>query len=196
MKLKSLLCAALFVLSGITAYCQTIELTPFYGYRWGGECETPDGEELDFDNSEAYGLVLDFGPKDSEIKMEFLWSRQDGGLDFDGTFSADMTVDEFMVGGIYEERYGNFRGYLSLLLGASLFDVEGFDSELYFSTSIGGGVKYFITPNIALRADVRGYCTITDSEAAFISTGGTTVVYFAGDALWQGEVTAGVTIAF
>jgi hypothetical protein len=57
-------------------------------------------------------------------------------------------------------------------------------------------VKYFITRNLALRADLRGFCTIVDSGGALISSGGGTSVAFYGTAMWQGQATVGVTLAF
>lgn len=195
MKLNYIFCAALLLLSAVNARPQVFEATPFYGYRWGGDLETSSGDELDLDGGQAYGVDLTFGPRDSEMKMELLWSRQDSGLDL-GFKSLDVTVDQFMFGGIYEERYGKLRGYLSLAVGASVFDAEGSDAEAKFAFTVGGGVKYYLIKNVALRADVRGYCTVVESESAFISSGGVTVATFTGTSFWQGEVTAGITISF
>jgi len=35
-----------------------------------------------------------------------------------------------------------------------------------------------------------------DSSGGFISTGGSTVVVFSGSAVWQGQATVGVSLAF
>jgi hypothetical protein len=195
MKLRYIFCVALVAFPTLTARSQTVEISPFYGWRWGGDVEAGTGEELSLDSGQAYGVDVLYGPRDSEIKMELLWSHQDSGIDLDGD-TMDVNIDQFMIGGIYEERYGRVSGYLSLMVGASVFDAEGSDMDARFAVSVGGGVKYFITKNIALRGDVRGYCTVTESESSFISTGGVTLVQFTGSTFWQGEVTAGVTIAF
>jgi hypothetical protein len=176
------------------------EISPFYGYRWGGGIETSGGQELSFKDGRAYGLSLDFSPSpDSDLKLELLWSRQDSGLDLQtigGPNHLDLTVDEFQIGGVLETRSGRFNPYITGLLGATLFGPEGSDSEARFSFSIGGGVKLFLFRNLALRADVRGYCTVVESDSAFISSGGVTVARFSGSTLWQGEVSGGLTLAF
>jgi hypothetical protein len=201
MKTRSLLVTAVLAVTTLAAAAApTFEISPFFGYRWGGFVKSEDGTDADFDGGVSYGLAFDLTPvRDSDIKLELLWSRQDSGLDLENLGSSshvDMTVDEFLIGGVFEQTRGKFKYYLSGLLGATLFAPEGLDSQVKFGLSIGGGFKYFLLKNLALRFDIRGYCTIVDSEGAFISTGGTTVAYFGGNSMWQGEVSGGVTVAF
>ena len=191
-------CLGLLLLSCLGAQAQgiAVELSPFYGYRFGGSLLSSTGEDLDLEAGQAYGLSLDFGPRDSDMKFELLWSHQESGVDSEGLGHLDVTVDEFMFGGIYEMGQGRFREYFTGMLGASVFEVPGSDPEAYFALSIGGGVKYYVLKNLALRIDLRGYCNIVQSEGAFISSGGYTVAYFSADTLWQGEISAGLTLSF
>ena len=179
---------------------QRFGISPFYGYRWGGGLETVNGQNINFEDGRAYGLALDYSPLPSpDFKVELLWSRQDSGLDLHGLGGENrirMTVDEFQIGAVVEKPTGRFHPYLGASLGASLFGPEGLDSEARFSLSIGGGLKFFLLKNLTLRADLRGYCTVVESDSAFISTGGVTVVHFHGSTLWQGEITGGVTLSF
>lgn len=179
---------------------QRFGISPFYGYRWGGGLETVNGQEINFTDGRAYGLALDYSPLHSpDFKLELMWSRQDSSLDFHGFGGENrvrMTVDEFLIGALVEKPSGRFHPYLDALVGASLFGPEGMDSETRFSLSIGGGLKFFLLKNLALRADLRGYCTVVDSESAFISVGGVTVAHFHGSTLWQGEISGGVTLSF
>ena len=115
---------------------------------------------------------------------------------FGGEHRIGLTIDEFQVGALVEKPSGKFHPYLDFLAGASLFGPQGSDSETRFSLSIGGGVKYFLLKNLALRADLRGYCTVVESDSAFISVGGVTVAHFHGSTLWQGEISGGVTLSF
>lgn len=176
------------------------EISPQFGYRWGGDLETERGESLTLKDGTAYGLALDFSPaRDSDLKFELLWSRQEGGVEYPrlgGTTRFDMTVDEVMIGGVLEQSQGRLHGHVTGLLGATMFNPEGGETEVKFSLSIGGGLKYFLFKNLALRADVRGYCNIVESESAFLYVGGITVARFSGNTLWQGEATAGFTLAF
>ena len=176
------------------------EVSPFYGYRWGGAIETVNGQQLHFEDGRAYGLTLNYMPKkDSDLKFELLWSRQDSGINFQslgGMNHLGMTVDNFQIGGVLETTYGRLHPYITGLVGATLFGPENTDSEVRFSISIGGGVKYYLFRNLALRADLRGYCTVVESDSAFISSGGVTVAHFSGTTLWQGEVSGGITLSF
>ena len=201
MKLKLTVLAGWLLLLSSGLHAQGMfEISPFYGYRWGGDFETPGGQKLDLEGDRAYGLSLDYSPNaGADVKLELLWSRQESGVDLHELGGANrlrVTVDEFQIGGVLETAYGQLHPYITGLMGASLFGPQGSDSEVRFSLSIGGGVKFFLFRNLALRAHVRGYCTIVESDSAFISTGGVTVARFSGSSLWQGEVSGGITLAF
>ncbi len=176
------------------------EVSPHFGYRWGGDFELATGQTAGLQDGRAYGVSLDYSTSDNpSIKLELLWSRQDSGFDleeFGMTRHLEMTVDQFQIGGVWEGSRGRLRGYLTGLAGASLFDPQGADPEAFFSLGIGGGVKYFLLPNLALRADLRGFCTVVESESAVLYYNGVTLIRFSGNTMWQGEVSAGITLAF
>jgi hypothetical protein len=194
-------CAGLLLCSGLGARAQEVafELAPFYGYRFGGSVDSSAGGTLDLKAGQAYGLALDFGPRDSGVKFEVLWSRQESGIDLEGLGglgNVDVTVNEFMLGGVYEMRQGHFRERIAGIIGATVFNADGNDAQAHFCLGLDVGVKYFLLKNLALCADLRGYFTLFREEASFISSGGNMVAYFGGSALWQGEVTAGFTLTF
>ncbi len=200
MKMRFISIAGGLLASMLGLQAQVFELTPFYGYRFGGTIETCSGEDTDLEGGPSYGVALDFAPYDSdEIKMELLWSRQDSSLDLEGGGGfdhLDILVDEFQIGGVYENGRGRFRETITALVGATVFSPDQGEREARLSFGIGLGLKYFLMKNLALRADLRGYGTVVESEGAFISSGGTTVAYFSGSGFWQGEVSAGLTLAF
>jgi hypothetical protein len=202
MKLRLIGLAGLVVLaSALSARAQGMfEISPHYGYRWGGSIESASGQSLSLRDGRAYGLSLDYSPHpDSDLKFELLWSRQESGVDFQtpaGLNHVGVTVDEFQFGGVVDFNQGRLHEFVTGLLGATLFGPEGADSDVRFSLSIGGGVKFFLFRNLALRADLRGYCTVVESDSAFIHYNGVTVAHFTGSTLWQGEITAGITLAF
>jgi hypothetical protein len=204
----TLLCLLLAITSALQAQqlekerwgTQRFEISPFYGYRFGGEVQNPlTGRTYRFQDAPAYGLFLDVAPKqDAPEKLELLWSRQDSRVDLQGLAGVgkvDVTIDQIQIGGSIE-RGQRLREYVSLLVGATYYSTDDYGSDIRFSLGLGGGVKYFVTRNLALRADLRGFCSIVDSSGAFISNGGTTVVAFSGSAVWQGQVTAGLSLAF
>lgn len=202
MKSKLVVLAGSLFLFAIAVQAQgRFDISPFYGYRWGGGLQTVNGQDVNFQDGRAYGLALNYSPlrSSSDLKLELLWSRQDSSIDlhgFRGENRIGLTVDEFQIGALVEKPTGKLHPYLDALVGASLFGPDGAESETRFSLSIGGGVKYFLLKNLALRADLRGYCTVVESDSAFISIGGVTVAHFHGDTLWQGEISGGVTLSF
>lgn len=202
MKTKASL-AVLTLLLGFTPllHAQRVEITPFYGYRFGGEVENAlTGRTYAFQDSPAYGLVLGFTPvPDSYEKFELYWSHQDTSVDLQGTGGIgrlNLSIDEIMLGGVLEKSDGHFRPYISGHVGATHFSPEGYSSDTRFGLSLGGGLKFFITRNIAVGADLRGFCTVVNSSGSFISGNGGTVVVYSGSTMWQGQASAGVTIAF
>jgi hypothetical protein len=199
MKFNAILAAAGLFLSPALLPAQSFEISPFYGYRFGGGFETSAGQDIDLKAAEAFGLCLEFGPQNSDMRLELLWSRQDSSVNLDrlgGPHDLDVTVDQFGVGGIYEAGKGRLKETVSLLLGATVFDPTDADTQVYFTLTAGVGVKYFLLKNLALRADLRGYCSFVEGEGSFISTGGITLIHFSGSTLWQGEISGGITLAF
>jgi len=199
MKLKCIGITGCLFVSMLSAQAQLFEISPFFGYRFGGSFETESGRDTDLEAGRSYGLSLDYAPHDSDIKLELFWSRQDSRLDLYGAGGfnhVNTAVDDFMLGGVYENGRGRLRETATVLLGATVFSPDSADTEARFGLSVGLGVKYFLLRNLALRADLRGYSTIVEGHAAFISSGGRTLVYFSGDAIWQGEVSGGITVSF
>ena len=178
---------------------QGFGISPFYGYRFGGSVASSNGQDSELEAGPAYGLSLNYVQRDSDLKLAVFWSHQDSGLDLDGAGGlnhVDMSVDEFLIGGLYEYGQGRLHETVTALVGATLFSPDGGDLEARLSFSVGVGVKYYLWKNFALQADLRGYCTVVESEGAFISSGGYTVAYFSGSTIWQGEVSGGITWSF
>ena len=176
-------------------------ISPFFGYRFGGEVENLEtGADYDFEDAPAYGLTLDYAPLGSDMRLELLWSHQDSSIDFRGDNELalgeiDLTVDVIQFGGVVEFGRGRWREYISAHLGATHFSSDLGD-DTRFSFGFGAGGKLFLTNNLYLRADVRGFCTVVDAEGSFIHANGITIASFSGSTLWQGQVSAGVGITF
>jgi hypothetical protein len=202
MKTKTILAVlGLFLACSFQLHAQRFEMSPFYGYRFGGGVEDPlTGQKFGFEDAPAYGLFLDVAPRpDSPTKLELLWSRQDSSVDLQGLGGlgkVNLSIDQIQIGGTAEMGNKRLRGYVSLLAGATYYSTEGYGSDTLFSLGLGGGVKLFLSKNLALRADLRGFCTIADSSGGFISTGGSTLVVFRGSGIWQGQATVGLSLAF
>jgi hypothetical protein len=202
MKTKTMLAVLCLLLAfNPLLQAQRLEISPFYGYRFGGEVQNAlNGRTYGFQDSPAYGLMLDVAAQEkSDMKLELMWSRQDSKVDLEGLSGVgrvNLTIDQIQIGASGETGGKHFRQYLSGMAGATYFSPQGFDTDLRFSLGLGGGLKYFFTPNIALRGDLRGFCTFVDTSSAFISANGKTLVAFSGSTIWQGQATRGLSIAF
>lgn len=175
-------------------------VSPVYGYRFGGEVQDANTDtKYSLQDGPAYGLILDYAPMDYYGRFELLWSHQDSSVDFhgnNGLGNVDVTVDVIQAGGEVEYGTERLRGYVSAHVGATYFSSDGYGDDTKFSFGIGGGVKAFLTKNIYLRGDIRGFATVTGGEGSFIYYNGVTVASFSGTTLWQGQVSAGVGVTF
>lgn len=146
-----------------------IEITPFAGFRWGGYVDLASGpqtyESYRFKDSVNYGGTLDvtlmpgFLPN---LEGEFMWNRQSTELSSftNGEYQdvGSTKLDQYQFGLLYQfkPREARFHPFIVGGLGFENFHTNGvmpFSNR--FAFNIGGGVKYFITSHIGLRAEVR-----------------------------------------
>ncbi len=196
---------ALFVAAGLSqvGYAANIEITPFYGYRFGGEFEDADtGEEFDIDESSCWGGILDFRLNEM-TQLEFYFSRQetelksDNGL-FDEATLFDLDVDYYHIGGTYTFLPGRWQPFVVGTLGATRIDpdVSGTDSLTRFSLGLGGGVRFFPTEHLGLYLAGRCLLTFLEGDTVIRSEFGRATVQVDSDGLWQAELQAGLVFAF
>lgn len=190
-----------------------IEITPFYGYTFGGEFDgesTADNEDppsLDVQDNSSYGLIVNF-PAEDNTEWEFMVSRQSTQVDTHGVFFPgepvlqDLDITYFQVGGTYLFEGDVARPYIVATVGASRFEPgdSGFDSENFFAFTIGGGYKLWPTSRFGLRLEGRFYGNVIDSDGAVFCQGGpesnTCLIRVNSNMLWQFQVLAWLTFRF
>ncbi len=184
-------------------YADTIEITPFYGYRFGGEFEDADtGEHLDIRDSPCWGGILDV--RLSKIsQLEFYYSRQETELTFDeGLFAStklfDLDVDYYHLGGTVILPEGPWQPFVAATLGATHLSPQASDTDslTQFSLGLGGGLRFFPTEHLGLYVAGRGLLTFMEGEATFRSESGAATVTINSDGFWQVELQAGLIFAF
>lgn len=196
----ALVSAAVLVASSGQVHAQTVEVTPFVGYRFGGSFfEVVTGQEVDLDGTSTLGVVVNL-PFDYDLQVEALFTHQEGRVVVPQPSGPPtlfpVTVDHWMGGGLREFGRGKARPFLTGLLGLTRYGAPG-DNEIRFTISAGGGAKLMPTRFLGARLDGRVFMTFADIEGRAIAcTPG--VCLFALDAtvLWQAEFTAGVVVAF
>jgi hypothetical protein len=183
------------------------EITPFGGYRIGGEFDVEDAQgndlrDADLDDETSWGVGLALY-RDPNAYYELLFSRQETRFDDPDPAlgSVDITTEYYHVGGALLFNEGGWlRPWLSLTLGLTRFDVEDSGSEYKFSGSLGLGWRMPVGERLSFVVGVRGYGTVIDSDTElYCNTGdgrGECLVRSSGDVVLQGEATVGVALRF
>ena len=188
-----------------------IEFSATYGSMWGGNIETWNGT-LRTATGPSLGLALDI-PIHPAMAIELSYTRQDGALDYETRNSTstltDMSVNFWQIGVVRGLTSGKVRPFLTTAIGATYFSPENetviVDEELFkiesstkFSFMIGAGFKAYFgeSEKIGLRASIKTFPTMYDTEGGvWFGTGGASLG-FSGSALWQWEAAAGLTVKF
>ena len=189
------------VLASRLASAQTVEITPFGGYRFGGDpFEYVTGASLDADGAPVVGLLLDVFVSRG-MAVSFLYSHQEVRLDTDGGWDAEvpdsrLAVDHWQVGGTQTFGEGVSRPFITGGLGLTRFGGDS-ESELRFSMSGGGGVKLMPVRHLGVRLEGRVYSVFVDGESrGSICSSGNCLVGLNVSVNWQAEFTAGIVVAF
>ncbi len=201
--------AALFLLfPGILlAQEASVEITPFIGYRWGGELTENYWfeEDLDLEAENSFGLLVDI-PLTNHFQLELLADHQSTEM-LDVTYFSprmiDVDITYYQVGVLWHWNVRRFRAFVASGLGFAEIDphLMGATREEKFSGSIATGIKTQISKHIGLRLEARGFWANTgdgwdwedceegdcwDEEWDWDGT----------DDLFQGQVSVGLIVSF
>lgn len=200
---KIILCAPFFIFS---ANSYAIEITPFFGYRSGGEVvDDTTSKKHSIISSNIYGFLVS-APYVHGKTLELYYSHQSSDIrSINITVPAPvndaniaLNIDYLHIGGTAPISTENtFKTFVSGGLGVTYLspDLDGLDSELRFSLSLGIGLKYPISENISLRLETRGLATMFNNNSSIFCSGGCTLSVN-GSFLFQGEVFTGLAIGF
>jgi hypothetical protein len=189
----------------VPASAQSVEVTPFGGYRLGGSFSVVDGSEpLEVKDSGAWGVTLGFRvAEDGELEASF--ARQDTRLSTAGLFTSrplfDLAVESYQLGGnyLFGDEAAALRPYIGVGLGATrLIPASAqLESETRFSASVAGGLKVALVHHFGLRFELRGLFTILESDSAvFCDSLSGCVARTQGSELSQAELRGGLIFRF
>ena len=205
-----LICSVIVLLSTATALAQdqnfNFELTPYAGYRVGGEFEGTDGDlSIDLDDDSSFGFI--FNARHSPVtQWEILYSRQETSADTIGTGlsdpSLDLSVEYLQGGGTYLWDGEHVRPYLAATLGGTHVNVttDGYDSDTFFSFSLGLGLQIQPNSRVGIRLEARSFGTLLDSDTDIFCQSSPAnnicAIRIDGTVLWQIEAFAGLVFRF
>lgn len=200
---------AILIVWSAPAWAGPFEVTPFYGYRLGGEFDdlsTAGVSSLEIDDGDSWGAIFTFH-LDANAQVELIYSHQPttlrgGGSLFSGSTTLfDLDVDNWQVGGAYTwgETADPVRGFLGFSLGVTSFDPgsSGYNGDSQFAFSFYGGAKVPLAKHVGLRLQGQWITTYVGSdEEVFCDPFG--FCYSVSNASYVGqfELSAGVAFRF
>lgn len=204
MKKKLLFVAILISSLTLSGFAQSIEITPYAGYTFGGKVYGRYGE-LNVKSSESYGGALSIVmPTNTSIQFEYFRQPTTGEYrDYykPGTYDqkADLNIDWYQLGFFKQmpvsEQINPFGG---ISLGATNFNLESTPTsydEWSFSIILQGGVKIYLSDRVGLRLHARLLMPIQWGGFGFYAgTGGSGATATAGTYFIQGDVGGGLII--
>jgi hypothetical protein len=178
----------------------TIQIAPFVGYQFGGSIFSETfNRKFSFESGLNWGGSVDFAIGET-WRVEAYYSRQDTELQSEGLADAalDIKVERLMVGFQEEKGAGSVKFFGTILFGATRYTPtdSSLSSDTRFSAALGLGVKSFFTPNVGLRLESHVFYTSVESGGGVFCTPGHCIFRYSGSGIWQGDVSAGLIIAF
>jgi hypothetical protein len=202
---KALFAVLLLLPAAALAQYPRFEITPTAGYRLNGEFELSGDDFLEqnaeVEESAVFGVTVDI-PLNENWQLELLANRQqstfilDEGLFEPETELGDVELSYYHVGLLYQWGLGQVNPFFTFSGGLARIDPEfsALEAENRFSASLAGGVKILFSRNVGLRLEGRGYWT--NLETDWDDDDDRFDRYDDSDALYQGEVSAGLILAF
>jgi hypothetical protein len=178
------------------------QITPFLGYRIGGDFEDANSDSVfELTEESTYGIIFDKTLKSGQ-QIEFFYSKQPSRLVTGDTFTTnivfDVDVEYFHVGSrtFLNQENGTF---VVGTIGATRFtpDSPGVGSETNLSLGLGGGFETGGDKGFGFRLEGRGFGTFLDSSGAIFcgGSGGCTIIS-SNSFLWQLELIVGLSYKF
>jgi hypothetical protein len=182
---------------------QSYEVSPFYGYRFGGGfVDLYTAQPFDLDGAPATGIAFDVRIyDDDDLQIEGLFTHQAADVILGAGQGRPITqwrvaADHWLAGALQEFDAGRVRPFTTGLAGLTRYAAEG-DNEFRFTLSAGGGVKILPTRRVGIRLDGRLFATFLDGGGnAIACTPGVCLVGLHVSVAWQAEFTAGVIVRF
>ncbi len=200
---KQLLFLTLFISSSAS---YSVEITPLLGLRGGGDfVDRETDKNHTVEGSDSFGFIIGF-PYEKGKTIEVYYSRQSSEINSvdvnlsstTGIVDIPLTINYLHIGGTtpINENY-DLNTFVSGGLGFTYLspDLDGLQSDLRASLSIGIGLKLPLTDDIALRLETRALATLYNSNSALFCNGGCSLSVN-GSFFVQAEIFAGLAIKF
>jgi len=206
-----ILVLAVVALTGFSSHAQAFEITPSYGYQFGGRLNYGPNY-LKVDDSGMFGITAGFeARRDYMIEVTYINMSselriRDRILSPNEDFLADMNVDWFLVGGTRYFTNGNIKPFFGGQLGLSVFSPKNenrdivsrsLDSATYFSFGFKGGIVIMLTESIGLNFQGNILFPVEwGGVYVGVGTGGPSAGVSAGGTIVMGGFSGGLVFRF
>ena len=175
-----------------------VEVTPFVGYRGGGEFDAADGSTPNMGSDESFGLIIGI-VTEQNTSYELFYSAQEANIK--GPHDLDVRTEHLHLGGTAQFNEGDrFAPFISGGIGGTRLTPEAGEDELRFSGSLGFGAIASITDRFRARLELRSYLVSMDGNGEIFcsstAAGGNCALKAASDTLFQYEFFVGAGFIF
>ena len=183
---------------------RVVELTPYAGYRIGGQTNAEDGA-LDFEDAASVGASLEYVARPGG-RVGLLYSRQATHVTVrpfsvgEPESTLGMTIQWVQLTGSTDVGgTGAVRPYVVASLGGSYLDPGPSEAESDWNAAgtVGAGLRGALADRLRARLEARLLGTFIDaSSRVFCSLPGACAVSVNGELLTQFDVSLGLSVAF
>lgn len=186
----------------VNASAQSVEITPMYGFQYGGKLSAARGE-FKTKSSANYGVNLDIVHDKLPVTITLYWLEAQTTGQYNSYSgiernSFDMTNTYYQLGVTKNLKEGtNVIPFTTITIGAADFVPKGVNlsSELMFSATLGAGVKVYLSERFGLRFHAKMLLPFQWGGAGlWCGTGGCGIGAGASTSFVQGDVGGGLII--
>jgi hypothetical protein len=204
---KILLLALSFV--ALETYAQSIQITPSYGYRFGGRVDVFVGNEfgyVKFNDSQSYGIDMAIDVKPG-FAVNLSWFGQYTPMDFFnyGDISVeslgDIHINYFTIGGLYKKNHNGITPFGGLGLGVGVFSPERreYDTSTRMAMNLQAGAIFDMSHRVGLKIRAAMLVPFQFSGGGLFCSAGTGgsgcgVNVGASSSIIQGDISAGIVV--
>lgn len=194
---------ALTLASGASVAAAQTSVTLYGGARGGGEFENANAssESYSLDSGAAVSASVDWLLGDGRQGQVFYSFQRSAlpGAAFGQTGDVTVNISYLHLGGrsFFDGSAAAGGAYVVGGIGATFLSpgMSGLSDEIRPSINVGVGYQWPLASNISLRAELRGYATLINSEGGFFCSGGC-VISIRGNSMVQAEGLLGLSIGF
>jgi hypothetical protein len=173
-----------------------VELAPFAGVQFPGYVSSAaNGRPVSIGIGLDYGGTLDIGVAPGGASSCCIRDRRPSSPA--PLVPTSASSERYLVGIQEEKGDERLRFFGVFLAGLTRFapGLDGYDSDVRFTLGLSLGLKRALSERFGFRAEARGFFVSVNSGGGVVCSGSCLFV-FRASGLWQGDLSAGFTMAF